>query len=49
MRKPKYPNRIYTRKSSAEKASERYGGKGVKRVTITRMNGTKLKGWAIKW
>jgi len=49
MRKPKYPHRIYTRKDVAKRASERYGGKGIKRVEITRMNGTTLKGWGIKW
>lgn len=49
MRKPKYPNRIYTTKASAERASKRYGGRGVKKVEIVRQGGRKLKGWRIKW
>jgi hypothetical protein len=49
MRKPKYPNRVYSSKASAEKASKRYGGKGVKRVEIAREGGRWLRGWGIKW
>ena len=49
MKKPKYPNRIYTAKASAERSSRRYGGRGVKKVEIARQGGRKLKGWAIKW
>jgi len=47
--KAKYPNRIYSTKASAERASKRYGGKGVKRVEIARTGGRTLKGWGIKW
>lgn len=50
---PPYPNRIYKTKRSAIKASNRYGGKGVKRVEITRYSKSKgyykLKGWGISW
>ena len=48
-KKHKYPNRLYSAKSSAEKASKRYGGKGTKKVEITREKGRKLKGYGIKW
>jgi len=48
-KKPKYPNRIYSTKASAERACKRYKGKGVKRVEIVRIGGRKLKGWGIKW
>ena len=48
-KKPKYPNRIYGTKASAERASKRYGGKGVKRVGIVRKRGRLLKGWGVRW
>lgn len=48
-KKAKYPNRIYSTKSSAEKASKRYGGKGTKNVSVTREKGRKLKGYGVKW
>ena len=49
MAKPKYPNRIYKTKASAERASKRYGGKGVKKVAVSTVGGRMLKGWGIKW
>ena len=49
MPKAKYPHRIYSTKTTAERASKRYGGKGVKKVAIPRLGGRVLKGWGIKW
>lgn len=48
MTKPKYPNRIYKTKASAEKACKRYKGKGVKKVDITTRSGH-LRGYGIRW
>jgi len=48
MSKPKYPNRIYSTKAAAIRASKRYGGKGVKRVEVKTKTGW-LKGWSIRW
>ena len=47
-KKPKYPLRVYSTKQSAERASDKYGGKGTKKVDIkTRTGG--VKGHGIKW
>ena len=47
-KQPKYPNRVYKGKSSAEKASKRSGGKGTKKVDISTRSGG-VKGFGIKW
>jgi hypothetical protein len=47
--KPKHPNRVYSTKASAERASKRYGGRGIKKISIMRYGGRNLEGWGIRW
>jgi hypothetical protein len=48
MAKPKYPNRVYSTKVSAQRACKKYKGKGIKKIDIVTRSGH-VRGYGIKW